>query len=89
MTKVFSKALNKTIEVDRIIGKINGTQPGPTIIFTAGLHGNESSGIFALQDVLNEIKEKNISIKGNIYAISGNLTALKEGTRYIKQDLNR
>ncbi|MFT4801020.1 MAG: hypothetical protein ACI93N_000785, partial [Flavobacteriaceae bacterium] len=61
----------------------------PTIIFTAGLHGNESSGIFALQDVLNEIKEKNISIKGNIYAISGNLTALKEGTRYIKQDLNR
>lgn len=89
MTKVFSKALNKTIEVDRIIGKINATQPGPTIIFTAGLHGNEPSGIFALHDVLNEIKEKNISIKGNIYAISGNLTALKEGTRYLKQDLNR
>ena len=89
MTKVFSKALNKTIEVDRIIGKINGDQPGPTIIFTAGMHGNEPSGIFALHDVLNEIKEKYIPINGNIYAISGNLTALKEGTRYIKQDLNR
>ncbi len=89
MTKVFSKALNKTIEVDRLIGKINGSQPGPTIIFTAGMHGNEPSGIFALHDIINEIKEKNISINGNIYAISGNLTALKEGTRYIKQDLNR
>ncbi len=89
MTKVFSKALNKTIEVDRFIGKINSDQPGPTIIFTAGMHGNEPSGIFALHDVLNEIKEKNIPIKGNIYAISGNLTALKEGTRYLKQDLNR
>jgi hypothetical protein len=89
MTKVFSKALNKSIEVGRIIGKINGIQPGPTIIFTAGLHGNEPSGVFALHDVLNEIKDKKVPIKGNIYAISGNLTALKEGTRYIKQDLNR
>lgn len=89
MTKVFSKALNKTIEIDRIIGKINGSQPGPTIIFTAGIHGNEPSGIFALNDVISEIVEKNIPIKGNIYAISGNLAALEEGTRYIKQDLNR
>ncbi|MFK5982302.1 MAG: succinylglutamate desuccinylase/aspartoacylase family protein [Flavobacteriaceae bacterium] len=89
MTKVFSKALNKTIEVSRIIGEIKGTQPGPTLIFTAGIHGNEPSGIFALHKVLNEIKEKNIPIKGNIYAISGNLSALENGSRYIKQDLNR
>ncbi|PHS68348.1 MAG: aspartoacylase [Flavobacterium sp.] len=89
MTKVFSKALNKTIEVSRIIGEIKGTQPGPTLIFTAGIHGNEPSGIFALHKVINEIKEKNIPIKGNIYAISGNLTALENGSRYINQDLNR
>ncbi len=89
MTEVFSKALKKTIEVDRFIGKIEGSQPGPTIIFTAGIHGNEPSGIFALHDVIKEIKEKNIPIKGNIYGISGNLTALEEQTRYIKQDLNR
>jgi len=89
MTKVFSKALNETIVVDRIIGEIKGSQPGPTLIFTAGIHGNEPSGIFALHQVLKEIEEKNISIKGNVYAISGNLTALEKGTRYIKQDLNR
>ena len=89
MTKVFSKALNETIEVSRIIGEIKGTQPGPTLIFTAGIHGNEPSGIFALHQVLKEIEEKNISIKGNMYAISGNLTALENGSRYINQDLNR
>ncbi|MCF6308090.1 MAG: succinylglutamate desuccinylase/aspartoacylase family protein [Flavobacteriaceae bacterium] len=89
MTKVFSKALNKTIEISRIIGEIIGTQPGPTLIFTAGIHGNEPSGVFALHQVLKEIKEKNIPIKGNIYAISGNLTALENGSRFINQDLNR
>ena len=89
MTKVFSKALNETIEVSRIIGEIKGTQPGPTLIFTAGIHGNEPSGIFALHKVLKKIKEKNIPIKGNIYAISGNLTALENGSRFINQDLNR
>ena len=89
MVKVFSKALNKSIEVTRIIGHIQGTQPGPTLIFTGGIHGNEPSGVFALQQVLEEIKEKNISVNGNIYALSGNLTALEEGTRFNNQDLNR
>lgn len=89
MTNVFSKALHKTIQVNRIIGKIEGSQPGPTLIFTAGIHGNEPSGIFALQQVLEELKEKNTPIHGTIYALSGNLTALEEGTRYHHQDLNR
>lgn len=89
MVKVFSKALDKTIEVNRIIGQLQGSQPGPTIIFTGGIHGNEPSGVFALQQVLDELKEKNISIKGNIYAISGNLSALEKGTRYNNRDLNR
>ena len=89
MTNVFSKALHKTIQVNRIISKIEGSHPGPTLIFTAGIHGNEPSGIFALQQVLEELKEKNTPIHGNIYALSGNLTALEEGTRYHHQDLNR
>ncbi len=89
MTNVFSKALHKTIKVNRIIGKIVGSHPGPTLIFTAGIHGNEPSGIFALQQVLEELKEKNTPIHGTIYALSGNLTALEEGTRYHHQDLNR
>ena len=49
MIKVYSKALDQSIEVDRLIGQIRGEQPGPTIIFLGGMHGNEPSGVFALQ----------------------------------------
>ena len=89
MTKVYSKALDQTIEVDRLIGKIKGSQPGPTLIFTAGIHGNEPSGVFALQKVLAELQEQKPTIKGNIYAISGHLWALEKGVRYHTEDLNR
>lgn len=89
MTKVYSKALDQSIEVGRIIGKINGSKSGPTIIFTAGIHGNEPSGVFALERVIRELKEKDVSITGNVLAISGNLWALERGMRYEKQDLNR
>lgn len=89
MTKVYSKALDKAIKVGRIIGHCRGKKPGPTLIFIAGIHGNEPSGVFALQQVLKEIAEKNLVVSGNIYAISGNLWALEKGERYHKQDLNR
>ena len=87
MTEVHSKALNKTIQINRIIGKIEGSQKGPTVVFVAGLHGNEPAGIFALNEVINSLEAKDV--KGNIYAISGNLVALKKGKRFIQNDLNR
>lgn len=89
MTKVYSKALNQSIEVDRYIGKIKGEEPGPSIIFIAGIHGNEPSGVFALHQVLQEIQTNRLKVKGNIYALSGNLWALERGKRYQKHDLNR
>ena len=58
MTQVHSKALKKTTKINRIIGKLEGKLPGPTIVFFAGIHGNENSGIFALKEVLSNIKSK-------------------------------
>jgi succinylglutamate desuccinylase len=89
MPEVYSKALDKSIEVDRIIGQVISEERGPCMIFTGGIHGNEPSGIFALQQVLTEIKEKNIPVKGSIHAISGNLWALQRGERFHEKDLNR
>lgn len=89
MTTVYSNALEKSIQIERLIGHIKGIQPGPTVIFTGGIHGNEPSGVFALQKVLQEVREKNIPVKGNIYAIGGNLFALEKGERFENQDLNR
>ena len=89
MVKVYSKPLEETIEVERIIGEINGALPGPTVIFTAGIHGNEASGIFALNKVIENLKPKEKIIRGNIIAISGNLKALAQGIRFNNRDLNR
>lgn len=89
MTSIYSKALDKTIEVGRIIDSIKSGVDGPTLIFIAGIHGNEPSGIFALSKVLKEVKTNQTQVKGNIYALTGNLWALERGVRYDKQDLNR
>jgi hypothetical protein len=89
MTKVYSKALNEFTQIDRLIGEYRGEQPGPTLIFTAGIHGNEPAGIFALKDVFKKLQSQNISFKGNMFAIAGNLSALEKGVRYKEADLNR
>jgi len=72
----------------RLIGKIE-TGTGPTIIFTAGIHGNEPSGVYALRDALTDIAQNDNIQKGNVYALAGNLSALKAGIRYNERDLNR
>ena len=87
MTQVHSKALKKTTKINRIIRKLEGEQTGPTIVFFAGIHGNENSGVFALKDVLSNIKSN--EIKGTIYGVSGNLKALELNKRFIDEDLNR
>ncbi|UWX54474.1 succinylglutamate desuccinylase/aspartoacylase family protein [Maribacter litopenaei] len=89
MVKVYSKALDQSIEINRILGQLEGNTAGPTIIFTAGIHGNEPSGVFALVKVLDDIKSKSIDVRGKVYAIAGNVSALKQGVRYNREDLNR
>ncbi|GGZ89605.1 succinylglutamate desuccinylase/aspartoacylase domain-containing protein [Algibacter mikhailovii] len=87
MVNVHNKALNETIKVNRILGKIKGPNPGPTIVFFGGIHGNETSGVFALNAVLGNINKSKVS--GTIYGIAGNLRALKKHQRFIDEDLNR
>lgn len=87
MIDVYNKALGNTLSINRMLGKIEGSQPGPTVVFFGGIHGNETSGVFALKDALAGINAA--YVKGTIYGISGNLNALKKHQRYLEQDLNR
>lgn len=89
MVTVHNKALNRSISVDRIIQKIEGNPNGPTVVFFAGIHGNETSGVLALEEELKKIAAKKDDVQGTIYAICGNLKALEANSRYIKEDLNR
>ncbi|MGB5419396.1 aspartoacylase [Algibacter sp.] len=87
MIDVYNKALDSSIKVERILGKITGAKPGPTVVFFGGIHGNETSGIFAIKDALAGVNSS--YVKGTIYGISGNLKALKIHKRYVFDDLNR
>ena len=75
--------------VNRIIGEIKGKKPGPNIVFFAGIHGNELSGIHALRKVIETLQLRKSVLRGNIFAIAGNLKAIKERKRFIGKDLNR
>lgn len=87
MIDVYSNAIDHKISVNRLIKKIEGVQPGATVVFFGGVHGNENSGVLAIKDVLEKINKKDV--KGTIYGIAGNLKALQQQQRYIDEDLNR
>lgn len=89
MSLVHSIALEETVKIDRVIDHIVGTEEGPTMVFFGGIHGNEPAGVFALRQVFDEIRSKKLSVKGEIYAISGNLGALETHQRFQQEDLNR
>ncbi|WP_425392051.1 succinylglutamate desuccinylase/aspartoacylase family protein [Ekhidna sp.] len=87
--RLHSPALNSEIKISRIIGSYHGDAAGPTLIFMGGIHGNEPAGVFALHRVINHLEQNKIPINGNIFCIAGNLQALKQGTRFLAEDMNR
>jgi len=89
MSRIYSRALDQHLEVQRIIGRIEGEEAGPCLIFFGGIHGNEPSGVFALQQVLGELRQRQVPVRGSIYALAGNLWALERAERYQQTDLNR
>lgn len=75
-------------EIPRVLGKYTGDQ-GPLLLVTAGVHGNEPSGIKALQKIFSILEEEKPPIKGTFLGLSGNREALRQGKRFIDEDLNR
>ena len=79
-------------QLNRIIGQYppeNPTLPGPCLLVSAGIHGNEPSGILALQRVFQKLDDMKPDLKGMLVGLAGNMEALKKGTRLIEKDLNR
>ncbi len=76
--------------VDRVIMDLRSDNPGPTLLIIGGIHGNEPSGVLALEQIAHYFKENNLSLdRGRLLALRGNRRALSEKTRFIKRDLNR
>ncbi|WP_439152634.1 succinylglutamate desuccinylase/aspartoacylase family protein [Winogradskyella sp.] len=88
MIEVSLKEDKKEVEApNRIFHHIVGDNPGSTIVFFGGIHGNEYAGVKALNKVLKLIKPSDVN--GEIYGIYGNIKALDRNKRFLKSDLNR
>ncbi|MEO1011291.1 MAG: succinylglutamate desuccinylase/aspartoacylase family protein [Bacteroidota bacterium] len=83
------KPQKNQLKIKRIIGHIKGKDKGPTLLFFGGIHGNEYSGVQALEHVFQRLGAGSFDVKGNLIGIRGNLPALLQGKRFIKTDLNR
>ncbi|QDO95227.1 succinylglutamate desuccinylase [Formosa sediminum] len=77
------------METNRIIGQYTSHNKGPLVFVTAGVHGNEPSGVQALEAVFKTLHTEKPMIKGTFVGILANTAALQQGVRFIDEDLNR
>lgn len=73
----------------RMLGEVGPEGPGPTLLVVSGLHGNEPAGVEASARVLEGLGERAGELRGRVYFMVGNRTALQSGARYLARDLNR
>jgi len=75
--------------LDRILGTLEGDLDGPTVLATAGIHGNENAGVLAVERVVSRLARERPEAKGRFVCLAGNLQALRARKRFIDFDLNR
>jgi len=88
MTDQANGALNTERRHPRVIGRF-GDGNGPTMIVMTGMHGNEPAGGRAAERLVARIEREGWEIHGEFVALSGNIKALEEKTRFIDRDFNR
>ncbi|MFT7589078.1 MAG: succinylglutamate desuccinylase [Limisphaerales bacterium] len=86
--KIGTQSDNVSVD-SRIIGSYTKNQPGYLLLIFGGIHGNETSGVIALQEVFKHLEEHQPSFRGKIVGICGNMAAVSNGSRFIDKDLNR
>lgn len=79
---------DQSYQTGRIIGD-RGKANGAVMAFFGGIHGNEPSGVIALQIVFDHLESNQIQLNGRVMGLAGNLPALSESKRFISKDLNR
>ncbi|HSW28676.1 MAG TPA: succinylglutamate desuccinylase/aspartoacylase family protein [Longimicrobiales bacterium] len=75
--------------MERVLGRLRGARPGPTLVCIGGLHGNEPAGVHALRRVLERLAPRVHAMRGDFVALAGNRPALALGMRFVDRDLNR
>src|SRR5690606_40764647 len=71
--------LQEPLSIGRVLGRFTADEAGPGLIITAGVHGNEPSGIIAFKKVWQGLMQMQPKFKGELTGLAGNLAALKIG----------
>lgn len=64
---------------------LSGALPGPTVAVFAGVHGNETTGVYALQEIIPTLK----LTRGKVVFVFANPPAIKDNVRMHAKNLNR
>jgi succinylglutamate desuccinylase len=79
--------------LERVIGRFVGRKNNPLVLVFAGVHGNETAGIAAVERALHLLQTcyrgGDQAFAGTLLALRGNLPAIESGRRFIDRDLNR
>ena len=78
-----------TVGHDHLLGLRDDDQPGPTVILSGGMHGNEPAGVLAIHRILASLAARGVGIQGRLIGLCGNIGALRLGVRFTDRDLNR
>ena len=74
---------------ERHIIEVINPEKQPKLIVIGGMHGNETSGVDAINNIVKKLKPIINSINGSIYFLKGNISAIDNKERFIDKDLNR
>jgi succinylglutamate desuccinylase len=80
---------------NRIIGSYGNQQSRGTLVIAFGaMHGNESAGVLALQEVFKMLENEPIvnpsfTFQGKLLGLVGNFQAFQTKQRFVEKDLNR
>ncbi len=62
---------------------------GQPIALSAGVHGDETAPVELLADLLDQLVAGNLELRVPLFAVFGNIAALRAGRRFLDVDLNR
>ena len=81
--------ISKDQNVQGVI-RIDAELPGPRVVIFSGIHGDEVSGVHAVEKLLFDFfSGYRKLLRGSLALARGNEHALAEERRYIKHNLNR
>lgn len=80
--------------MERVIGRFEGQEKGPLLIVFGAMHGNEPSGVKAMELMIKMLEVEPITnpafrFRGKLVGLIGNVQAYAQDKRFIERDLNR